>query len=462
MNMNMNSKRKENKEILDRMVATGNLTSDGKDWLTCALDPFHDFNHQLAGYPDASVSQTVVSCYQYQTTVVAPGAGDWDAHVFTLPIAQASTFHLLNQSADWTYAAEAAVPVAAALSTLNIVTNVSGAALIPVLPASATQARTYLPAIGVEEVASGNSRVIAVGYEVHNTTAEIYKQGAVCSYRMPCTPGLNQLSYGSAPQLPPPAGGPVVGKRFPQPPATQADAMRLKTSRTWDAKDGIYSTVFQSSVDNPLTQMSNSATLFTKDSDPGVATTLWMSEVGITQMPVAVGAYTPLANKTMPYDITGAFFTGLSNQTSLTIKLRVYVERAPGFSLPDLAPLASPSAGYDIKALEMYAQAINSLPAAVKVDENAAGDWWRAVGSVLKHVAGPVLTTGLNAVVPGAGILGSAVQSVLGQLDTRRSISEQVQARLPVERPRLRQAPPQQAQKGGARRRPQQRPQSAK
>lgn len=419
--------------MLEALVSKGVLTQDGKDWLTCALDPFHDFNHQLAGYPDASVSQTVVSCYQYQTTVTAPGAGDWDAHIFTLPINNATTAHLVDQRADWCYATQSNPDVTAVLSTLNIVTNVSGAALIPVAPASATQARTVLPALGVEEVASGNSRVIAVGYEVHNTTAEIYKQGAVCTYRMPCTGGLSTIGVGTDINIPPYAGT-VTGVRYPQPPATQADAMRLKTSRTWDAKDGVYSTVFQSSVDNPLTQMSNQAAMFTKDSDPGVATTLWLSDVIATPAPISYG-FTPKPLKTMPFDITGSIFTGLSNQTSLTIKLRIYVERAPGFSLPDLAPLASPSAGYDTHALELYAQAINRLPAAVKVDENAAGDWWRAVTSVLRHVAGP-LGAALNPFVPGAGLVGSAVQHMLGQLDTTKSISAQVEKRAKQEKPK--------------------------
>lgn len=431
----MEYNRKTRRDVLDNMVRNGSLTADGRDWLVCALDPFHDFNHQLAGYPDASVSQTVVSMYQYQTTIAAPTNADWDCHIYSLPLAQATTMHLLNQDADWTYAYESASPITALQSTLNIVSNVTGAALIPVSPASASQARTILPAAGVEEVASGNSRVIAVGFEVHNTTAEIYRQGAVCTYRMPATGGLNQIQVGSAPQLPPPYAGALVGKRYPQPPATQADALRLKTSRTWDAKDGVYSTLFQSSVDNPLVQDSTQATFFSKDSDPGAASTLWASEFLARSSPIAYG-YVPSANKNMPYDITGAFFTGLSPQTTLTIKLRLYVERAPGFSLPDLAPLATPSAGYDTRALELYAQVINSLPAAVKVNENAAGDWWRAVTSVLSHVAGP-LGVALNSFVPGAGIVGSAVQSLAGQFNKDKPISQQAAKKVTEDKPKF-------------------------
>lgn len=433
----MISTRREKFDALTDMVNKGSLTSDGRDWLTCALDPYHDFNHTLAGYPDAAVSQTVVSCYQYQTTVTAPAgvAGDWDAHIFTLPIAFTQNYSVYNQGVDWTTITDPNPTIAGILGPLNIISNAVGSPLVPVVPVSATQARQCLPALGVEEAASGCSRIIAMGFEVHNTTADIYKQGAVCSYRMPTAPGQNMVMFLNNAGPPATSYGSVSGKRFPQPPPTQADAMRMKTSRTWDAREGVYSTVFQSSVDNPLVQMSNQQVLFGKDADPGVAAAAWGSPLAAVPGPANPTVYAPLATKTTPFDVTGAFFTGLSNQTSLTVKLRLYVERAPGWNLPDLAPLASPSAGYDIAALELYAQAINALPAAVKVSENGAGDWWRAVTGVLKHVAAPAGAL-LNTVVPGAGLIGSAVQTIAGQLDTTKPIAKQVLERLPTDMPR--------------------------
>lgn len=434
----MISTRKEKYDTLTAMVDKGSLTPDGRDWLTCALDPYHDFNHTLAGYPDAAVSQTVVSCYQYQTTVTAPEAGnEWDAHIFSLPLANTQTYKCQTLSATWTTATDANPLVHQLLGPLNIITNTKDSPIVPRIPVSATMATKCLPGLGVEEACSGVSRIIAIGFEVHNTTADIYKQGAVCTYRMPSAPGQNQVGYQNNAGPPATSYGAVSGKAFPQPPPTQGDAMRLKTARTWDAREGVYATCFQSSVDNPLVQMSNQQIMFIAEPDTGLASTAWTSPIA----PVPAGAannavFVPTPTKTTPFDVTGAFFTGLSAQSSLVVKLRLYVERAPGWNLPDLAPLASPSAGYDIHALELYAQAINALPAAVKVSENAAGDWWRAVVSVLKHVAGPAGAL-LNSVVPGAGLIGSAVQAMAGQLDTKRPISKQVVERLNSTNPKL-------------------------
>lgn len=418
--------RKDKRSALEALFAGGQLTNDGKDWLTCALDPFHDQQHSPAGYPDAAVSQTVVSMYQYQTTVTAPGAADWDCHIYSLPLCKTDTYQIVTRSADWSTLTEPNPVVNAPCGPLNIVSNNAGLALVPVIPASASMAYQSLPGAAVEELASGTSRVIAMGFEVHNTTAEIYKQGAVMTYRMPSAPGQNQCLWRNNGGT---SFGTVTGKQLPQPPPTQADAARLKTSRTWAAKDGVYATLFQSSVDNPLSQMSSQATVFTSPADPGLSSTAWMQPL-IAGLPATPTTYTPFATKTTPYDITGAFFTGLSPQTSLTVKLRVYVERSPGWNLPDLAPLATPSAGYDVRALELYAQAINMLPAAVKVDENAAGDWWRTVLGVVKHVAAP-LGSALAGVVPGAGLIGPAMGALAGQLDQKRSISKQVLERLP-------------------------------
>ena len=51
-----------NKDFLTSLVDHHQITEDGKEWLTLALDPFHDYNKQVAGYPDADASHTVVSC----------------------------------------------------------------------------------------------------------------------------------------------------------------------------------------------------------------------------------------------------------------------------------------------------------------------------------------------------------------------------------------------------------------
>lgn len=432
---------KNKTEVLDKLVSNHSISPDGKDWLVAALDPFHDYNHQIAGYPDADVSQTTVSCYQYELAVSKPAiaaGATWDCHIMTLPHMQSASCPVYNQSADWARMTDPATPLTWPIGPLSVIATSAGSPLTWPGVTGGTYSMNCLPATGVEDLTSGVSRVIGMGFEVHNTTAEIYKQGSVTTYRMPqSSEALNQSLFANN------AGtsfGVVSGYRFALPPTTPAQANLLKGTRTWEAKDGVYATCFQSTVHNPLTKMANVHGLLDPTSDPGT-NSLVVGTPLIAGLPATPSTYTPAATQFMPFDTTGAMFIGLSEQTSLMIKLKVYVERAPTWSEPQLAVLASPSAGYDIHALELYAAAINMLPAAVKVNENAAGDWWRGILSVIRHIAAP-LGTALTPFVPGAGLVGSAVGNLLGQLNPSRSVSAQSASKVMEAKPAVQIRPP--------------------
>jgi hypothetical protein len=449
-------RRSEKTDFLSALVDRHALTQDGKEWLTAALDPFHDYNHQIAGYPDTDVSQTVVSCFQYEMNLKAPasvtGAATWDAHVFTLPIASSfANAPVYNETADWGRVKDPTPAVATQMGPLNAFSAPSGDVLGFTIPVNANSLQSVLPNPGVEDLASGNSRVISCGFEVHNTTAEIYKQGAVTTYRMPQSANLNQVLFTNNAET---SFGTVTGKRLRAPPRTLAQVNLLKGTRTWEAKDGCYATVFQSTVANPLLQVSGEHVLFDEYPDPGQVAVVQGTPL-IPGLPTAnPTTYTPSACQVMPFDTTGAIFTGLSAQTTLTVKARFYVELAPTWRESQLAVLASPSAGYDLAALQLYSQVINMLPAAVMVHENAKGDWWRAVVSVLKHVSAP-LGLAMNTFVPGSALVGSAVSALAGQIDTKRSVSAQSVAQAkqvrPVKEVRVLNAKPKRVKKSAVR-----------
>jgi len=427
--------RNEKADYLTTLVNQRKLTQDGKEWLVAALDPFHDYSHQISGYPDADVSQTVVSCYQYELNIRAPEllpeANTWDCHIYSLPMANSFSAAPANVESDtWEKITSPSPSADTALGPITVFTAFSGSPLGPSIPKN-TDSRTFcVPEGGVEDLSSGCSRIIAGGFEVHNTTAEIYKQGSVTTYRMPQAGNENQVLYTNADHS---ALGTIFGKRFRAPPLTIGQANLLKGTRTWEAKDGVYATLFQSTVTNPLKQVSNLHLLFDPYADPGLEATVQCTPVTLD----STNAYvTPKANQAIPFDTTGAFFMGLSSQTTLTLKARFYVERAPTWNEAQLAVLASPSAGYDLIALQLYAQVINMLPPAVMVGENAKGDWWRAIVSVLKHVSGP-LGLALSPFVPGAGLVGQLVGNMAGQVDTEKPIGPQVVQQAKRIRPRL-------------------------
>jgi len=212
---------------------------------------------------------------------------------------------------------------------------------------------------------------------------------------------------------------PVVGEMHRLRPCSVAQANLLKGTRTWNAAEGAYVTCLQNSVHNPLKQLESQQILYNGEPTTGTAGVIIASQwdaqgAGAAAPAATASAFEP--NQLMPFDNSGVFLTGLSAQTTLTVKLKVYVERAPTWSEPSLAVLASPSAGYDVRALELYANVVNYLPPGVKVSDNAFGDWWKAVVSLVKNAA-PMVGLALNTVVPGAGVIGMGVGRLAGVVE---------------------------------------------
>lgn len=408
----MQQYRNNKPKFLDQLVKNSKLTPDGRDWLVLALDPFHDYEHPVSGYPDADGSQTIVSCYNYQADINKPAGvvGNWDCHVFNIPMCESSTHTLTGNPANWNDYLDTA-------TTLNwgplvIEAGPSGASIAPTAPLVANTQYTALPPLGNASMISGITRVIGMGYEVTNTTSALNKQGAVTVYRMPqYVDGTSNVALRNA------AGTQISSvpvRRYRMPPTSIAQVNLLKGTRTWDAAEGVYANCVLNSAHNPMMLGDNSIMLGSASGYPGVAEVNPRSEVSVmaaNASPVP-SIKVPLPTQMTPYDTTGSYFTGLSEETTLTVKYRVYVERAPSWTDIDLAVLTTPSAGLDELALRLYSHAISQLPVAVTVKENGIGDWFKGVVSVLRDVAG---TTGafLNPVFPGAGAVGSAVSTIL-------------------------------------------------
>ncbi len=408
--MNRNERSiKIGQKVLEKAVS-----EDGRDWIVAALDPFHDFQRQLAGYPDTDCVNTVVSEFQYEMDVSKPpgAAGNWDCHVFTTPLGIPSTFvqstSLLNMAnftiSDFTIRG---------MSILNAWTADAGQPLFPKNNAIFTPTNFVENNINAANaLGSGSSRVIAMGFEVVNTTADLTKQGALTAYRMP-QPDRPADTLLVTEIVAAPAN--KVQQQFRQYrslPSTPAEAVLMKGTRQWAAADGAYVVVPLSDIHNPFTSPSHEACMF--ETSMPVNT----GELALTQAMYATGAPALDAsnlnsaygaqNKFIPYNSCGLFLTGLSPTTTLRIKMKLVVERAPTFADTALAPLASPSAAYDATVLSIYSAALASLPVAVPVAMNGFGDWFREVLSVVGNVASPV-----GAMFgPAGAMIGNAVSTV--------------------------------------------------
>lgn len=410
------------KNPMDDLCKQRLITPEACDWVKSALDPFHDLQlDHLRGYPDVATEPTVVVKIRQALTISKPpglAAGEtWDCHIVASPI----DFSPVDSSA---VRAARAVPFgnpARPTSDVAGIVERQGQAchrmdglLINSVPSDATNGgnMTYTPGHCPESGANGYQlqhinlddyldfnptdlgvyRVLYSGFEVVNTTAQIYKQGAVTVYEygnsyetgasMPQVDGQN-LNFTQPPSQP--------TTWFRCPPNTLAEAKIMPGSHSWAAQDGCYNTAkfqsenkFQAMTHRPWCIAQNNPTA---PDDSGYLNNnagSFVSDPSLFKFSTATGGAGPGAPGVLGGPVhfshmntTGAYFTGLSEQTTLFVTWRIGIERLPAANKPAFLALAQPSATFDPNALVLYNMVANVLPPGCPQGYNDAGKWFR-------------------------------------------------------------------------------------
>lgn len=412
MNFTRGRKLDRSKLIAGQLSAAG-LTPSGADWLTMRLDPYHDFQRPVSGYPDADCCDTIVSCrnYEYNVSKPALAAGNWDAHVFTLPFDNSSFTNGNVVNGQFTQTALGFV-----LGLVNVAKDDTGLPLFPVAVPVASPNFSMAAIDTFSSVEEGFSRIIGMGIEIIETSSILNKQGALTAYKMPSVSNaVAQIGWLNT------AGtlqGCAAHHILASPPSTLAEAVLYRSTVQWEAKEGCYMVVGQTGVNNPLLAPTRNSTLITKDhtiagTDQALCTNL-SAVTALQAPPIVTSTYSETVNKYQNIPQQGIMLTGLANDATFKIRVRVYIERAPQRGDTELIPLATPSAGYDLAALKLYSELIAELPLAVPVGFNAKGDWWKIILGAIKKfapIAGLLLSPALG---PGAASIGSAAGEIAG------------------------------------------------
>jgi len=411
--------RQEPSAALNQLENSRCLSKAGKDWFLLATDPFHDERLTLSGYPDTNVAGSVVQCVKQSVAISSPfgtTASDpvWDINLCDFPQLSQYVTPASNSGTGLPYTQ----------LTANFGAIDSGADQIQGYYigglqgfACATGGTTYgsVASLGGLNVAglalpssywSGVSRIIGKGFEIVNTTAPLYKQGQVTCYRQPCTTPNNTanqlIATDSAAYV---ATGNLETWATRQPPGSLAEAQLLEGSQTWDAEQGCYVVGVMNQSENEAKSPMPVASLYMTDDVTGanrdeVVTTYpatgrkgCIGNASVQSAPVSGDVYLGALSfdHIAPFNLSGAYLTGLSPQTTLQLTYKVFVERFPDPSNLDLVVLANPSSGYDACALELYANTISKMPVGVPQGENSLGDWFKGVVNKVSSFATPVL-----------------------------------------------------------------------
>jgi hypothetical protein len=369
--------------ILQKITDAHAISPTAKDWLIASLDPMHDNQlPNLQGWPDLEGNISVVSCIKQSETILSPSSTDnWDCDIVLWPWLEQVQF-ASKQARNCTLGNTIAT---ALMGGVQVWTPLTGSDLdlaATPSPVSITLDPSFV---------NGASRIIGVGIEVVNTTSNLNKQGQAFVWRQSSGAG-GQAMWSSqdaiAPQI-----RPFLGHMQRRPPANTAQAMKIPGTQQWRAEDGVYIQGTFVGQDNPplytcydLPVVYDNA--LAEDSTTvnyGVPTyndrVVWVPQETV---PDPSFGFVPPCMKMNPLHMSGAYFTGLSPQSSLTLTVNYYLESFPGPAEPQILVLGTPSAQYDPVALEIFSHCMRTLPVGVMAGENPFGEWF---ADVVRQVA---------------------------------------------------------------------------
>jgi len=385
---------------IDNMDSKVGVSKAGTDWMKSALDPFPDEPRDCEGYPDTVNGPSIVQKLKFQVTIAKPAGvvGNWDCLIFS--DAFDSEYNCID-SLGYPYLAG----TGAFMADFDKQGG-SGIACGGVMVRAGTSGQPLNHENTVKNVpvpdsywAQGRTRVIAKGFEVHNTTNALTKQGAVAVYRAPTVASevRTGTALDSANALVFPA--PFDYQEAAHTPNEISNVLNVLDSKEWKAEDGCLCVcTLATPVINPHEGNSVVFPLIRSKTAAGADYTYFADLVPIGTTPLfTLPSFTEAAYSS-PFNQSGAFFTGLSPETTLTLVVHYILERFPDETNLDLVVLTTRSPAYDPSALELYARAAAYLPTGVPVKDNASGDW-------IKNIADMLATCG----VPGMPLIKGAV-----------------------------------------------------
>lgn len=381
------------------------MSEEGKSWLIAAIDPFHDKPLRITGYPDGVPGKSIVQClrlaYDISKPVGLTAGSTWDAMISTSNFAATASALKNGKMKPWSNIVQAHTLLGTAkVGGCVITTGQTGADLSQNLLSQplVTSNQLTVPT----QVLEGKLRVLSQGFEISNTTPELYKNGSVTVFEQAqeipedkFTVVYNTTSWPSDPTIATNAGATsaVNSTRLP---STIAEAVQLPGSATWEAKDGAYLVCRQNNMLNPPRRPSNVMPLIPLY-DSGYTFPSTTADVMYYDNSPGGTAWGSACSQPIPYHTKGCYFTNLHENTTLHVAYNVWVERFPSTQQADLLSLASESADFDPEALEAYAFISSQMPVGARFDENGLGDWFTGVvASLIDKFTGTTIASELD------------------------------------------------------------------
>lgn len=382
------------------------LTEDGKNWLIQVCDPFHDRPFKKSGWVDNNTRPTVVRQVKQSLAISATSGGaaapanPWDCHISWLPVIHPSATNPSASRVNNIITANAATTVS--VGGLTAMAQFSSGSAVSWTPA--TGSTNFLGQLGVDQnYTLDDTRMVGVGFEVTDTSAEINKQGMLTIYSYPQDGPedvYTVLGNGGASAL---TASWTFGKRIYLPPTTVADAMLLPESRQWEAKYGAYVVPTFQDIHNPVTSNTCKIPVYESILQQYPAAVANSTGCNIPSLPntqseastgtvITLNTYCSNYQKIVPMNSSGVILSGLHPSSTFMLTLVYYLETIPSLSNKGLVVLTEPPPVFDPFALQLYTEIITRLPPGCMVGENDNGEWFWNIVEKVADVAAPVLS----------------------------------------------------------------------
>lgn len=386
----------ENK--IARLSEMVGCTDQGKAWFETVTDPFKDKPMKTEGYPDTVATASVVSRVHYTESLSRPSSvpagNNWDANIILNNIVSFHSVGNVQFNAQRSLDVVGAIGAAGPRGGLEMYAGPTGVTL------GGGHFQKNMP-LG-NEFMVGTFRVLGMAFEIHDTTAEIEKQGSLVCYRMS---SLNNSDHSSSincfSSASPAQYGAIVQNKSGNFFQSSQSAALQPFSKIWEAKHGCYCVATMNSQTNQPIEVENVATYTVDTTSPtgayGSAMSVDANNILNILQPTAA----------TPFNYSGAMILGANSNSVFRVDVIYLVERFPNaVSDPVLATLATPSPAYDPCAIELYSRIARELPVATKVGNNDAGDWIASIADLLSTIG-----------VPGMPIVKSLSKPVGGWID---------------------------------------------
>lgn len=405
---------------LKELTASGAFSPADVDFVIAATDPFHDKPlNFLTGIPDGQQGKCVVHDVVQVVEISKPSSlppGNWNLMISTQPIlneVSMQPFHGYGNTLVRTTIVNG--------STMGSV-NFSFSSLNNDFSDNYTN--SPLPSCNPDiQFLEGPLQVVGMAYEVENTTASMYRQGAYFGAEM------NQNPFRTSTfRVVHPEGALWATEKtnslslfeVRRPPKNVKELSLLPGNVAWKAEEGCFSVVRE--MYNQFSHVSSVPTYpFLCETPLPVGSTIGRMIEGWLPAPSNVGwpdeSITSIEycwnNVPNPSNMSISMFMGLSEQTTLTVRVRWLIQRFPTEEDKAIINLAKSGPPRNDKAFELISRTFSSLPPAVPFRMNASGGWWKNVLSAL-GAAGPLVSMIPHPIAKVVGTAMTGAPALLG------------------------------------------------